>query len=107
MTSARCGKPPGCSTPNAAVAAPLGSKSESCAIVTPSFSRNAAGWGHGVAGDGEQARALGGEVVQDLLVEVQLVGADRREGERIEDQDRRLARQVGAGEVLAVPRSSA
>ena len=32
-TSARCGKPPGCSTPNAAHAAPLGSKSESCSIV--------------------------------------------------------------------------
>ena len=41
MTSARSGKPPGCRTPNARHAAPLGSKSDSCSIVTPSFSRNA------------------------------------------------------------------
>ncbi len=34
-TSARCGKPPGCRTPNARQAAPLGSKSESCSISTP------------------------------------------------------------------------
>ena len=40
-TSARCGKPPGCRTPNARHAAPLGSKSESCSISIPSFSLNA------------------------------------------------------------------
>ena len=41
MTRARCGKPPGCRTPNAPHAAPLGSKSESCSISMPSCSLNA------------------------------------------------------------------
>src|SRR3954451_16965071 len=54
-----------------------------------------------VAGDPEQPRTAGGEVVQDLLVDLQLVGADGAEGERVEDQDRGVAEQVGAGERLA------
>ena len=41
ITSARCGKPPGWYTPKARQAAPLGSKSDSCWMLTPSFSRNA------------------------------------------------------------------
>ena len=39
--SARWGKPPSWSTPKALQAAPLGSKSESCSLPTPSFSRKA------------------------------------------------------------------
>ncbi len=40
-TSARCGKPPGCRTPNARQVAPFGSKSESCSIAMPSCCLNA------------------------------------------------------------------
>jgi hypothetical protein len=42
MTSARFVIPPGSKkAPNARAAAPFGSKSESCSMVTPSFSLNA------------------------------------------------------------------
>src|SRR5919204_1354197 len=52
--------------------------------------------------DAVERRALGGEVVEGLLVDLQLIGADRAEGKGVEDQDRRLAEQVLAREVAAV-----
>ena len=86
--------------------APLGSKSESCGIETPSFSRNALA-ATVRRGDAVDLRALGAELVDDLLVDLQLVGADRAEGERVEDQDGRLALEVVLREVARRPPSSA
>ena len=54
-----------------------------------------------VAGDAVERRAALGEVAEQLVVDAQLVGADRREGERVEDQDRRPALEVGARERLS------
>ena len=59
ITSARCGKPPGCSTPNARQAAPLGSKSESWAISMPSCFRNASWEYVGVARDAVERERRG------------------------------------------------
>ena len=57
-----------------------------------------------VAGDAVERRALGREVLEHLVVERELVRADRREGERVEDEDRRAPEQLLAREVLAVGR---
>ena len=89
-----------------AAVAPLGSKSESCAIVTPSFSLNAACDQRRVAGDRVERRAALGELVEHLFVERQLVVADGAERERVEDEDARVPEQVRARELLAVARSS-
>ena len=92
MTSARCGKPPGCRTPKRLQAAPLGSKSESCSLLTPSFSRNAAC--DQVASQETPYRRAAplGELADQRLVELELVGADRAERERVEDEDRAAGR---------------
>ena len=55
-----------------------------------------------VAGDAVERHALLGEVLDHLLVEAQLVRADRREGERVEDQQRPLPEQLLARERLAL-----
>src|SRR5947209_13339836 len=55
-----------------------------------------------VGGDPVEPRALGLEIAEDLLVDLELVGADRRERERIEDEDRGAALEVLVGEVVAV-----
>ena len=57
-----------------------------------------------VARHAVQRHTLGGEVVQHLVVERELVGADGREGERVEDQHRRTPEQLLAREVPAVGR---
>ena len=101
-TSARCGKPPGCSTPNARHVAPLGSKSDSCSISMPSCSPERLLGPDRVAGHAVERRAGLGEVGQHLVVDAQLVGADRRERERVEDQERRAPAQVGARERRAL-----
>ena len=57
-----------------------------------------------VTRDAVERGALGAEVLEDLVVERELVRADRREGERVEDEDRRAPEQLLAREVLAVGR---
>ena len=51
-----------------------------------------------VARDAVERGAAGGELVQHLVVDGQLVRADRREGEGVEDQDGGPALEVGVGE---------
>ena len=51
-----------------------------------------------VAGDAVQRGALSSELVEHLVVEAELVGAHRAEGERVEHQDGSSAVQVGTGE---------
>src|SRR6202000_1195346 len=46
-----------------------------------------------VAGDAVERRAALRELVEQVVIDRQLVGADRRERERIEDENRRLADQ--------------
>ena len=75
---------------------PLGSKSDSISMRTPSFSRNARCDSVCVGGHAVQRRSLGRELVQHLVVDVELVGADRAERERVEDEDGRPAVQVVA-----------
>ena len=94
MTSARSGKPPGCSTPNARQAAPLGSKSESCSIVDAELLLERLLGPGRVAGDAVERRAALAEVLEHLLVDAQLVRADRRERERVEDEDRGPAQEI-------------
>src|SRR5262245_62109092 len=52
--------------------------------------------------DAVERRALRLQIVERLLVDLQLIGADRAEREGIEDEDGGLAQQVLAGEVVAV-----
>ena len=54
-----------------------------------------------VARDAVQRRAARLELVEHLVVEAQLVGADRRERERIEDEDGGAALEAGARERFA------
>ena len=54
----------------------------------------------GVAGDAVERRAALLEVLEDLLVDAQLVRADRRERERVEDEDGDPAQQVLPGEAV-------
>ena len=50
-----------------------------------------------VTGDAVKRRSMLGELVAKLVVQVQLVCADRAERERVEDENRRLAHQIGFG----------
>src|ERR687888_145320 len=51
-----------------------------------------------VARDAEQPGPALGELVEHLLVEVELVGTDGREGERVEDQHGRVAEKLRPSE---------
>ena len=88
--------------PKARAVAPLGSKSESCSIDTPSFSRNAAWAGVASVDTAYITAPRARSSSSDLLVDLQLVGADRAEREGVEDEDRRAAEEVGPREVAAV-----
>jgi hypothetical protein len=67
--------------------------------------------GDRVAGDAVERQALGGEVAEQVVVDAELVGADRRERERIEDEQRALpsrsARVNGAPSARASENSGA
>ena len=54
-----------------------------------------------IARDAVERRAARGELAADFVIEAHLIGADGTEGKRIEDQHRRLTREVLAGELAA------
>ena len=80
----------------------MGSKSDSCSLLTPSFSLNALCAQVESQETPYSRRSLLGQLAEQRLVELQLIGADGAEGERIEDEHARLALQVLLGEALAV-----
>ncbi len=68
-------------------------------MLTPSFSAKAVCEYVESHDTPDDADAAGGEVVLHLIQELQLVGADRAEGERVEHEERALAVHGVLGEV--------
>ena len=80
----------------------MGSKSESCSQDTPSFSLKAPCDQLESHETPYRTSPALGQLAGDRLVQLQLVGADGAEGERVEDQHRAPALQVLLGEAAAV-----
>ena len=102
MTSARFETPVGSKrAPKARVAAACGMASESIGIHAERLAERHLAVGlvdrHPV-----EIRALRREILADLLVDLKLVGADRAERRRVEDEDGRLAGEVVTRERCAV-----